>query len=297
MEFGKYISELLPSFGKDRIQDDLDAIDEELTNHTLPVYTAANKQLGDTTLLHPQNKADGEWFEKNLEYKYKGNQISGILSALEQCPDHVKTLQTMVDEEFAIDINQAGMTSLRVNIIHLAEIIGFVTRYSRRYLHYLVILEQCQQTGKEISDHLTPGELDWLKDGKYAFARGLTIVQNPPKDIEKQFKKIPDVLITPETAGEVEKVAGKKAIDPLRMGFVPLVLNPIYHVRIAIAEWQAARYKEAQEEATTIELRLLRLKQLKEGKDDAKLDKQIEYNEARLQKLAFKIAKVEQEYD
>ena len=74
------------------------------------------------------------------------------------------------------------------------------------------------------------------------------------------------------------------------------MLNPIYHIRIRIAEWQAAKYQEAKEERSMVELRLLSLKELKSGKDNARLEQQIEYNQERLSKLTAKIGRMEENY-
>ena len=38
MEFGKFIRSLLPTFSRDQVQEDLDAIRDELDKYVLPVY-------------------------------------------------------------------------------------------------------------------------------------------------------------------------------------------------------------------------------------------------------------------
>jgi primosomal protein N'' len=50
------------------------------------------------------------------------------------------------------------------------------------------------------------------------------------------------------------------------------------------------------EEKRMLEFRLLQLKQAEEGKKDAKLQQQIEYTEGRLQKINYKLKKMEEKY-
>jgi ABC-type phosphate transport system auxiliary subunit len=70
-------------------------------------------------------------------------------------------------------------------------------------------------------------------------------------------------------------------------------LNPVYHVGMLVAEWQAARYKAAQEELRTLQLRKLNLEKKLEGKSDAKIEQQISYMQKRVDDLEYKIVKME----
>lgn len=85
-------------------------------------------------------------------------------------------------------------------------------------------------------------------------------------------------------------------MDPYHFGLIPIKMNPIYHIRMAIAEWQVARYNAAIEEKRALEYRLLALKASSDGKKDAKLEEAIEYSEARLAKLNYKLATMEEDY-
>lgn len=289
MKFASYLSSLLPSFSRDQLMEDLDTVADELRNHVLPPYQTAVKEFGSDKFYSADAQAADELFNKKLNFKYKGNHLSGILTSLENADSLIKALQTMVSEEFAIDVTQAGLNTLRVNIMQLVEILGFTTRYARRHLNYILVAESCNHSGKQVSDSFSAGELGWLKTGRDAFINGINVVALPRKEVETKFKEIPNVLVTPESIETSQQLLGKDKTDPFQMRFIPLILNPIYHVRIRVAEYQAAKYREAKEERGIIELRILLLKEQRGGRENAKIEKQIEYNEGRLQKLVYKL--------
>lgn len=292
MQFTKYLGSLLPTFSRDQLNEDLDTVADELRAHVIPPYKTAAKEFGSDKFYSPGAQAADDIFNKKLDYKYKGNHISGILQSLENADMQINVLQAMIDTEFAIDITSAGLNTLRVNILQLVEIMSFVTRYARRHLNYLLVCETNNHTGKDLKDSFSTGELDWLTAGRDAFITGLNILSLPAKEIETKFKEIPNVLVNADSIETTQTLLGKAKTDPFGMRFIPLMLNPIYHIRIRVAEYQAAKYREAQEERGIIELRLLLLKEQRNGKENAKIEKQIDYNEGRLQKLVFKVNQI-----
>ena len=296
MDIAKYLQSIIPAFSRDQVQEDLEDIAKEIDKHVLPIYAAANTELGGGKLLSANASSFEDIFEKNVGFKYKGNHISAIYESMKNAKDLTKLLQRLVDENFAIDVTKAGFDLLRTNIMQLTEILSFTVRYARRHLNYIVLSEMGQYKDLKIEDYFTAGERDWIKNGRMAFIKGIEIIHKPTSEIETKLKTIPSVLVTPETVDTTHGVFGKDKTDPLDLRFIPIVLNPIYHIRIRIAEWQAAKYQEAKEERSMVELRLLSLKELKSGKDNASLEQQIEYNQERLSKLTAKIGRMEENY-
>jgi hypothetical protein len=81
----------------------------------------------------------------------------------------------------------------------------------------------------------------------------------------------------------------------MRFGFINHRYNPIYHVRLAIAEWQAAKYHEAVEEQKSLELRLMHLKKQRSGQQDAALEKMIDVQEKRMLVITNEIIEMERD--
>ena len=104
------------------------------------------------------------------------------------------------------------------------------------------------------------------------------------------------MTVNADSIANTNSIIGANRTDPFQFGLIPIVLNPIYHVRMAIADWQVTRYKAAQEEKRMLEFKLLKLKLAQTGKKDARLDEQIEYTAGRLDKLNYKLKTMEEQY-
>lgn len=296
MDFKEYIKSLLPTFSKSQLAEDLDCIAEELNEHALPCYKQTVDAIGGKPLASPQGREYDELFNKRLTAKNSSNHLKSINDILTGCKEHVESIQMLIDDKFALDINSAGLDMLRINILQMVEILSFTTRYARRHLNYMVSCEIAHYSTQQIEEQFSQGEREWLAGSRSAFISALNTLAIPSKDLEKKFEKVPDVLVTSDTIDAAINVVGKNEADPLELRFVPLSFNPIYHVRMRISDWQANRYKEAQEERRSIELRLLLLRDQENGRDNAKIERQIEYQEERRAKLTYQLAKMEEKY-
>ena len=104
------------------------------------------------------------------------------------------------------------------------------------------------------------------------------------------------MTVNPSSVTDIVASVGASRVDPMNFGLIPIVLNPIYHVRMMIADWQVNRFKAADEERKLLEFKLLKMKMTDGGKRDANVDRQIEYTEGRLQKLNYKLMEMEKSY-
>jgi hypothetical protein len=73
------------------------------------------------------------------------------------------------------------------------------------------------------------------------------------------------------------------------------MVNPIYHLRSILAEWQAKRYKYNKERKALLELRLLQLNMKNSNTSDPKVQKEIEYIQSRVDDLGMYISSVEED--
>ena len=115
------------------------------------------------------------------------------------------------------------------------------------------------------------------------------------KTVEDRFDSIPEIGANDDAIQMANATAEPLDLDPFAFGLIPLGLNPIYHVRLAISEWQAKRYRTAEEESRMLEFRLLQLQEIAKGNKDAALQQQIEYNQNRLNKLRYSLKEMEED--
>lgn len=297
MSIGKYVSSLLPSFDKGRVEEDLRVLKEELGQTTIPPYEAAAEYFS----MEKFNAKECQQFDRlfgnrvNVERKMQGNYPVTIHHVLQRASETVSMLEGRVDKYFGRDVASSGLTYARANLLRLIEVTYFVSRYARKLLLWTYD-EEKKALGRQVGEPFTKAEIEWIFANRDGFFTALNVLAKPTKEIQGALANIPDMIVVPEEVDVAEQTVGAAKLDPLRMGIIPIKLNPIYHVRLAIAEFQVARYKAGQEEKRALEYRLLALKEIQtDGGGDARLEQQIEYTENRIKKLNHRLAKMEEE--
>lgn len=292
-----YLESLLPSFGKDQVIEDIRLTRNEVQDITLPAYETAVTLLKKYDFKSPEIKADMEQFKRVV----KNNTIGFahvVEKALSVSLDNLDEVEEMIKKQYNEEVAGLGMTYLKTAMLQLVECIGFVSKYARKYLVYIYVCETAQYEESEttIAESMAPAELEWLRLNFLSFCTALNIVSTPRHLVKRSIQDIPDVVVTKDNSVTLGSTLGESKLDPLQMRLIPVWLNPIYHVGMFVAEWQASRYKSAQEELKLLQLRKLNLQRLSEGKPDAKIQKEIAYMESRVQGINAKIAKMEKEH-
>lgn len=296
MTVAKYLSSLLPNFERSQINEDIRLLKEELNERTLGPFEAASEHFKRDGFQSREAKEFNNLFQRSVKTDVRGDWTLVCHTAFARLDDVLDHLNGTVDKNFAKDITKEGMTYLRANILRYLEAASFAMRYARKTLLWSYAKEHEAALGSSPSEPLSKAEVSWLITNRQTFFRAIEILSTKPKEAEKFFKNIPNMVIIPDEVEVAQATVGATRLDPFHLGILPIKLNPIYHVRMAIAEWQVARHKASQEEKKALEYRLLALKELREnGERDAKLEQNIEYTEARLKKLNFKLAQMEEE--
>jgi hypothetical protein len=164
-------------------------------------------------------------------------------------------------------------------------------------LNYIYICETAQYPDGDasVTESLTAAEIEWLDANFLSFCTAFNVVSGNPAHVDKKLADIPDIEITEDNAQTLAATVGSSKIDPFQMSMIPTWMNPVYHVGMFVAEWQADRYKAAKEEVKLIQLRKLNMEKLTAGKPDAHVQKEIKYMENRIQGINFKIAEMEKD--
>lgn len=295
ISIGKYVSSLLPSFEKSQIEEDLRILKDDLINNTIPAFDNASQWFGEVGYTSTSVKELEKLFKRqiNVERKLQGHLTASIHNVLQRTMENITVVEAKVEKLFGRDVAAEGMTYARANVLRFIEVMSFSVKYARKLLFW-IYHEEKSRFNNATDTPLTPAEQEWLTRNQLTFIRALTIIARKPKELEATFLNIPDMVVVPAEAEAAEKVMGTDKLDPLNMGLVPIKMNPIYHIRMAITEYQINRYKVAKEENRALEYRLLALKGYHRDRADAKLEQEIEYTENRIQKLNHRIAKMEE---
>ena len=295
MRLFNFINSLLPRIRKDEVLEDLRITLGELNNNVIPAYADAVQFLKEFKAKSEDNKGLASIFYRNYALKASRQQdlITEIDSKLKNVRENLEMVRDMNESLLEEDLFKEGLSAKKAILVRSAEQLSFITRYSVDLLNYFYVNETKESS--EATTKLLPVQIQRIEANIVNFAHVLSVFGEEPKAFEKFFEAMPDVVVNDKTHAAIAAVYSDDKIDPIgskiALGFEG---NPIYHLRIVIAEWQANRYKVAKDKKQMLELRLLNLKMLQESSQDPRLEKEIEYIQNRIESLEYKMAKMEQ---
>lgn len=294
MKIMNYVLKLAPSIEKSLILTDINNISSELKQSTLPVYKSAAESLGKHAFKDVELLKFIKIFEREEKTAFKGNFLTIIYEVSKQLDENVNHLGKIAELVFSNEVMATGISYKKANLLQYIESITFFQRYARKLLLWVYTAETAFVTvGPDtINGHMTPGDLKWLAENAVSFVKLLEPLSLKTVQLEKAISDIPDIAVSADTDHVVSSTQGSK-VDPFRMSFISARINLIYIARKHFAEIQDYRYKAAMQERKAIEFRLLHLQNKLDGKNDANVEQQIEYNVGRLEKLNYKIQKYE----
>jgi len=292
MKLTALFASLLPSTSKETLLGDINLIRESINVYTLPVYKTAS----DMARNAPLKGEIAEMLEKKAKREldlYKDNALQTIHTALSRAVVNLSVVEDLVRKNVEQDsLMRDAMTYTQASILQYIQVVRFCSSFARRLL--LVMTEQSANVLSDEYSKSRERELDYVKQYMDGFLRGINAVGGKKQDTVEAFEKIPDILLDPETVDVTKQTVGIRRIDPFKFDLIPYRWNPIYHLRMAITNWQVQNAKLAQEELESLELRLLHLKQRRDGKENASIEQQINHTQARIDKLRYKLHRDEQ---
>ena len=297
MKIQAYLSSLLPSFGRERVEEDLRVTRTEIKDITQPAYELAAQ--GFKGHKFKSKELDDQLATFGRMVKGRGGNIVEVISnSLVDVLKNLDEVEALINKTYSQEVAGAGLTYMKANLLQVAEAIAFVSKYARRFLLYVYVCEtaQYEDSGTSIAESLTPAESEWIKANFVSFCTALNVVSGNPDHMRKAINDIPDIVVTSENVSSLSSTVGEKKLDPFQMKLIPIVLNPVYHIGMFVAEYQADRYKAAKEELKLVQLRKLNLERVSQGKPDAHVQKEVNYLEQRIQGLNYKIAKMEKNH-
>lgn len=295
MSIGKYVSSLLPSFTRDTIEEDIRILREDLSHNTIPPFEAGAEYFKTEGLKSKSAKDFDKVFHRTVDVPrdIDGDYVYVTYRSLKRALETLRALEERLDKTFSKDVSGSAMSYGKANVLRYIETVSFATKYARKLLLW-TYHEEHMHFGRKLNEPFTKAEVKWLMDNRNGFLYSIKVLKNKPSEIVKALAAIPDMVVVPEEVPLAEQTVGANKLDPLRMNLVPVIGNLIYHVRMAITEYQVEKYRAGQEEKRALEYRLLALKEARNGEHDAKLEQQIEYTENRIKKLNHKLAKFEE---
>lgn len=297
MLLNKLIQALLPSFGKDRVLEDLLVTRGELES-LAPIYAEASRLLRSRTFAHKDIDFFNHELRKNCKIAGSDNIVVAIEKAIDVALKNTKVLEDFAQNHLQKTIATAALTYVQANVIQYTNALGLFVKYSRKLLNYIYVAETLgSKEGGEtaVVEAMGASEIQWLKDTFLDFCHAFSAASNEPAKTVAGLQGVPDAVVSEQGHASLSRTMGDAKLDPLKLGFIKS-FNPIYVIRVIVAEAQVARYNAAKAEVDLIKLRKLNLELLDKSKEDPRIQKQIEWCERRLDGLNYKIHEMEQDH-
>lgn len=297
-----FIKSLLPHMSKEQILEDLRVTSGELDQVVIPSFQDANEFFRVNKVSSDEVKDITEDFYQGLERGKiaKQSSIVGEVNVrLGFIKENLVYVQSQIEALLGRDVITEGLTAKKAILIRAANQLAFISRFSTDLLNYIYVQES-SQVNADVAEviELAPAVIKHVKANIKMFASLLGDYGISNDEFTKIYTKIPDVVVSAKNEAAVAGLFKQSDIDPFNSPFVSgFTGNPIYHVRLLLAEWQASRYKAQKEKKRMLELRLLHLRLIQEKKQDPKLEAEINYIQSRVDSIQRYMRDVEQDLE
>lgn len=302
MKILDFIKALLPRLDKSNIIEDLRITEAELENIVIPNYKQATDHFKTNKFKSEANKEITNLFYRNFDLQ-GSSKLSSIIAEIDRRLPYIKnqleyTLKRLSESLEEISVTEA-LTAKNAISIRAADNISFISRFSIDFLNYIYINEAiAANVSVEESIKLAPAVIKHIETNMSKFFTLVSAYSIPETKTLALMNKVPDVVLSSKNASNITGIFKESELDPYSSQLVAgFTGSPIYHIRLAIAEWQTSRYKANKDKKKMLELRLLHLKLLQEKKDDAKLEQEIIYLQSRIDKISRYLNEVETSLD
>ena len=294
MKIIQYLKSLVSSIKKQTLEEDARITAAELKLKTIPAYEEANKAFRSKKFASSEVQAIEASFRRFAPGN--GNLVGMILPRLERVEDLMEICTGVVEKRFENTTLVDGITVLKLNVVKLLDSSAFISRYALHLLNFIYVHETAVTTGNPqyVGDNLNAGQIKWISDNLVPFAQLINAVAIDKQDVARIIDNIPDVAMGTDPEATVGML-GERGVNPMNiLGFTTVSSNPIYHLRLLVAEAQANRYKEASELKQVLELRILNLAKANQNSPDAHLQKEILYTQSRVDAATAKMREYEE---
>ena len=296
-----FVKSALPILQRNSVLEDIDITLAEIDKTVQPSYGFASQHFDVNRLSSTESKDLEDSFYRNFKFsgnakKYPkvGNFISEINRALVNVRQNLEYVRELVDTVLERDVVREGLTTKKAILLRAAESMSFISNYSLDLLN-LVYCHEARQAGISESDIIVPppAKLKEINTHIQMFASALATYGISNADFKKIYLDVPDVSVAPQDEDAVKGMYSARELDPLETIYVSnVVLNPIYHIRMVVAEWQYKRYESNKAKKKVLELRLLHLQLQNEKQSSAPVQKEIKYLQSRIDGLDRDLSEV-----
>lgn len=296
MDIVKFAKGFLPRISKDDVMEDIRSTIQVLEDEVIPAYAQAAVFFN----THKLKSADALTLTIDFRHKvtYPGpkqnNIVAEINAMLPSVLENLKYLDKQLATILERDVLSDAMTAKKAVLLRSVESIDFAADFALDLLNVFYYSE-AMAVEKSSSIEMDRVTRDRVKKNVGHFALVLGDYSRPTDKLKAIYGKIPEVMVTSGDEGAVEAFNLDRLDDFKSSVVAHFNRSPIYVIRLMIAEWQNNRYHAAVEKKKVLELRLMHLNGQLAGQKNPSLEKQIDVQQRRVEKLSRYIQDVEDE--
>lgn len=298
MNILKFVKSLVPRLEQNNVLEDINITIKEIESNSIPSYRQAAEHFKLSKLKSSQaNKLSNDFYSKidSKKIPKQANFVAEILKRLENLQENATYVREQLQIKLEQDTINEGITAEKAILIRAADGMSFLSNYSMDLLS-AIYTHESRVTNEDLQEdvYISPATQKYVDNNIHRFAAILHVYGMNINDFKKNIQNVPAVILSSRNESAIAGSYREKDLDPFTSPYiVGFTYNPIYHIRLVIAEWQASRYKVNKDKKKVLELKLMHLKLRNEGKEDAKLEREIEYVQSRIDKIDKYLKSVE----
>ena len=271
-----FFNSLLNSFKTDTLLANTMDQFEELNGNIKKMYAVTLKLEFNSELHNTLHKQLGKHMSD-----HRTNAYVTLQKLIEKIAANQTEFEDAIENNFADMVVKERMDYYKVNLLKYVESLTFFNDYAKKFAMALMIEEFSEDDVKDIFTVIDRTQLAYVmdRDNMYQFCRIAKNLEYPVKDVLKSFEKLRGIPFDEETYDATKAVNGAK-IDPMQQGFLPVSIDPVYHVGLLFNDFKEARRKKLKDEMIRFNLEVEYLRGTLEGADKKTQDnikKQIKY--------------------
>lgn len=290
-----YFKSLKNQFTSSELETSVDFDIGETEGRVLPMYERA----ADLNLETHTNRAIAGAFNSHYKHKNTISVYDAIFDTLSEVVENKDDIIKMVKSEFNKENPKEIMDYYKINLLKYLESIHFLNEYASKWINVIVVEALEDRQFLNLPDIKVSKEFILDRNNIALIAQVCNNLNQPVADFIKEIIKLKGYTYA-EADWRNKPEETQKNVDAFKSGLIPVRWNPLYHLGIMIATWQAENDEKYKAEYERMQFLLLQLKDKQENTGDPKikehLDKQIHYYSDQINKRQMHIEKLNERY-
>ena len=297
MSIKTFINYLTKLFKKEDVFELCTITKTTIEQQVITAYEPAKDLFNTNKFNNPElNKLSEEFFIYLDFKKYSNRLVSVIYEAFKNSLPIIAYIEAESNKLLSENETSATLNYKKANLIRSIQVINFGAEYSLRLLNYIYFNES-KSLDKDAAGQLSKAEMQYITDNLKDFAICINLLVKTVDAFKSSIDSLPDSYITDISEATLVALHGATHTDPFRYNELSTRINLFYHIGRFIAARQAEKYKSSKDQLLLLQNRMMQLEKARAKQQDAKLDKQIEVYQDRIDKLVYKIEQMKDNYE